>query len=192
LTNYEVGWKTTLAGNVCFNAFFEDGGFGLILARMLTQIQNAGEATIKGMSLHTVAVRESLTVRCPLQTEFGQCRFAGAGGIAGTPDLGQYAALNQPTDGMPMLKARSSTERCGSTSRAEAALIGRLPSHTLVDLSTGFDTGAFTVDFYLNNAFDDRAVLARTTECAIGTCFGKAYDAMSQPRTFGVRVGQRF
>jgi outer membrane receptor protein involved in Fe transport len=74
----------------------------------------------------------------------------------------------------------------------EAALIGRLPAYTLVDLSTGFDTGKFTVDFYLNNVFDDRAVVQRTTQCAIGTCFGEPYDTPAQPRTFGLRVGHRF
>jgi outer membrane receptor protein involved in Fe transport len=74
----------------------------------------------------------------------------------------------------------------------EAAIIGRLPSYTLLDLSTGFNTGVFTVDFYLNNAFDERALVARTTECAIQTCGAQPYDTPMQPRTFGLRVGHRF
>ena len=50
----------------------------------------------------------------------------------------------------------------------------------------------WTLDFYLNNVFDERAILARTTQCTISTCAGELYDAPSQPRTFGMRFGQRF
>ena len=50
----------------------------------------------------------------------------------------------------------------------------------------------FTVDFYLNNVFDERAILARYTECAIQTCGAQPYNVPSQPRTYGLRVGHRF
>ena len=74
----------------------------------------------------------------------------------------------------------------------EAALIGRLPSYTLVDLSTGFDTESWKLDFYINNVADERAALGRLTQCAIATCAGQPYDIPSQPRTYGIRFGQRF
>jgi len=51
---------------------------------------------------------------------------------------------------------------------------------------------SWTLDFYLNNVLDDRADLARGTQCAIATCAGEPYNTPSQPRTFGVRFGQRF
>jgi iron complex outermembrane recepter protein len=209
LTNYEVGWKTTLAGNrLRFNgALFweewEDFQFSFLGANGLTEIQNAGQATIKGIESDIQwAVSESLTLTGSmtyLSTEFtGSAGFPPAlSELPVTPDFKanmtaryefDFHGWEAYTQGVLIYAADAGID----LRAAEAALIGRLPSHTLVDLSTGFDTGGFTVDFYLNNAFDDRAVLARTTQCAIGTCFGKPYDTPSQPRTFGLRIGQRF
>jgi outer membrane receptor protein involved in Fe transport len=62
----------------------------------------------------------------------------------------------------------------------------------LVDFSTGFDIANFKVDLYLNNAFDERAILARSTECAITVCGGLPYDTPSQPRTAGLKVSHDF
>ena len=85
----------------------------------------------------------------------------------------------------------------------EASIVGRLPSYTTFDLSSGFAFGAYTLDFYLDNVFDERAIITGYTECVIAIvpalpgapvpiCGLQPYDAPNQPRTFGVRFGQRF
>jgi len=75
---------------------------------------------------------------------------------------------------------------------AEAAIIGTLPAYTLVDLSMGFDTDTFSLDFYIHNLTDERAIYARGSECQISVCGGQPYDAVAQPRTYGIKFGQRF
>jgi hypothetical protein len=74
----------------------------------------------------------------------------------------------------------------------EAAIIGRLPSYELIDLSSGFEAGTFKVDFYLSNILDERAIVGRSTECAITVCGGLPYDTPVQPRTMGLKVGKSF
>jgi outer membrane receptor protein involved in Fe transport len=74
----------------------------------------------------------------------------------------------------------------------EAAIIGNLPSYTMIDLSFGFDAASFTLDFYVHNLTDERAIYARGSECQISVCGGQPYDAVAQPRTYGLKFGQRF
>lgn len=211
LTNYEVGWKTTIFdGRMRFNgAFFyeewEDFQFSFIplLSSGLTRIQNAGSATIKGAETDiTWAVTDSLTLTGSatwLETEFNPVALfpPAEDELPVTPNfkanlVGRYVFDFFGWEGYAQGGLVHVSDSGIDLRAAESALIGRLPSYTLVDLSTGFDTGAFTFDIYLNNAFDDRAPLARTTECAISVCAGKPYDTPSQPRTFGIRFGQRF
>lgn len=209
LTNYEAGWETTLADNrLRFNGAvfweeWEDFQYSFLGANGLTEIQNAGAATIRGIESDVQwAVSESLTLTGSMTYLYTD--FSGGPGfppalerLPVTPDFKANMTARYEFD-LQGLEAYAqgalvySSDAGIDLREAEASLIGRLPSYTLVDISTGFDTGSFTVDFYLNNAFDDRAVLARTTECAISTCFGKPYDTPSQPRTFGLRIGQRF
>jgi outer membrane receptor protein involved in Fe transport len=46
---------------------------------------------------------------------------------------------------------------------------------------------------YVNNAFDKRAILNRYAECDVSKCGAIAiYDVPNQPRTIGVKFGQKF
>ncbi len=71
--------------------------------------------------------------------------------------------------------------------------LGREPSYTLADFSFGVDKGNWHATLYVNNAFDKRAVLDRFAECDVSTCGTVAiYNVPNQPRTVGVKFGQRF
>jgi len=209
LTNYEFGWKTTLAdGTLRFNGavFWEEWEafqFSFLGLNGLTQIQNAGQATIKGIEGDLEwAVSENFKLSGSatyLDTEFeGDPGFPPAvDELPVTPSfkanmIGRYTFDLNGWDGYAQAALVYSGDSGIDLRAADAAIIGRLPSYTLVDLSTGFDTGMFTVDFYLNNVFDERAILARYTECAIQTCGAQPYNVPSQPRTYGLRVGHRF
>lgn len=209
LTNYEFGWKTTLAdgrfrvNGAVFYEEWEDFQFSFLGANGLTEIQNAGFAKITGVESDIVwAISDAFTVTASatlLGTEFeGGVGFPPAlDELPVTPDFkaNLIARYEYICFGLPAF-AQGALVHSGDSGldlrTAEAELIGRLPSYTLVDLSTGFDTDTWKLDFYINNVGDDRAPLGRTTQCAIGTCFGKPYDIPSQPRTFGIRFGQRF
>jgi len=74
----------------------------------------------------------------------------------------------------------------------QAALFGNLDAYTTVDLSAGFHRSNWSLDFFLHNAFDERAELARFAECAAEVCARQSYTVVSPPRTFGIRWSQEF
>lgn len=69
---------------------------------------------------------------------------------------------------------------------------GNLDAYTMADLPAGFKRGSWSLDFYLKNAFDKRAELARFAQCATLVCGNQPYTVTAQPRTFGVRFSQDF
>ena len=75
---------------------------------------------------------------------------------------------------------------------AENDMVGNLKPYTLTDLSAGYRRDTWSLDFFIKNAFNTRAQLARFEECAIGTCGNQPYTVVAQPRTFGVRFSQEF
>ena len=75
---------------------------------------------------------------------------------------------------------------------AQDDTIGDLRAYTLADLSVGFRRDNWSVDVFLKNAFNNRAELARFTECKIETCGAEPYTVVTQPRTFGIRFSQDF
>ncbi len=107
------------------------------------------------------------------------------------------------------LTARYTTDLWGGEGFAQAALVyqgsrkvdlrtlaaetyGDLKAYTLTDLSVGFRRDNWSVDLFLKNAFDERAQLARFTECKVATCGAEPYTVVAQPRTFGIRFSQEF
>lgn len=209
LTNYEVGWKTTLAGDklrfngAIFIEEWDDFQFSFLGLNGLTQIQNAGQAKIHGIETdiewRPTAAFSVTAAATWLETEF-------SGGPAFPP-----ATLELPVT--PRFKgnvtARYEYKLFGMDSytqgtlvhsadagidlrAAEDAIIGRLPEYTLVDFSTGFDMDTLKIDLYLKNVFDERALVGRYTECAISVCGGMAYDTPTQPRTGGIKISHSF
>ncbi|MDP9008460.1 MAG: TonB-dependent receptor [Pseudomonadota bacterium] len=74
-----------------------------------------------------------------------------------------------------------------------ANALGSEPGYTVVDVSAGIEIKSFHYQLYLNNAFDRRAVLDRYAECDVLLCGAIAkYDVPNQPRTIGVKFGQKF
>jgi hypothetical protein len=74
----------------------------------------------------------------------------------------------------------------------EGAIIGELPAYTSFDLSSGFETEWFNLDFFIRNATDERGELYRYTECQIAICGGTYYVAAIHPRTFGIRLSREY
>lgn len=70
-------------------------------------------------------------------------------------------------------------------------VLGKNGSYGLADLSAGFGDGSFTVQLFVNNAFDKRADITRFAQCREEMC-SKPYIVTNQPRTFGVKFGQKF
>ena len=71
-------------------------------------------------------------------------------------------------------------------------LLGELHAYTTLDLSAGYRKHNWSLDFFLKNATNKRAELARFSECAAEVCGHQPYTVVAQPRTFGIRFSQDF
>jgi len=83
-------------------------------------------------------------------------------------------------------------DRTSDLRLVEREILGDLPSYTMADFSFGLKRDNWNLDFYLKNAFDERAEFSRFSQCAEAVCGEQTYRLASQPRTFGVRFSQDF
>jgi iron complex outermembrane recepter protein len=67
--------------------------------------------------------------------------------------------------------------------------LGRLRAYTTADFSVGAEFGNFSLEAFVDNAFDERGEISRFAEC--GSC-QRTYIVPIRPRTFGVRAGTKF
>jgi iron complex outermembrane receptor protein len=73
------------------------------------------------------------------------------------------------------------------------AIFGPMPSYTVADFSAGVEWNNTTADLFVSNAFDRRAILDKFSECDVEKCGAvNIYEVPNQPRTIGLRFGQKF
>ena len=71
--------------------------------------------------------------------------------------------------------------------------LGPEPAYAVVDFAAGTQIKNMTAELYVTNAFDRLAVIDRFAECDANTCGPfNVYTTPNQPRTIGLRFGQRF
>ena len=70
-----------------------------------------------------------------------------------------------------------------------AGQLGRLGAYTTAAFSVGAEFTNFTLEAFVDNAFDKRAEISRYAEC--GACL-RTYVVPVRPRTFGIRAGTKF
>ncbi len=75
---------------------------------------------------------------------------------------------------------------------AEFAALGPTRKFTTFDFSAGTKFGTFTVEAFIQNAFDKRGILSINTVCVPGICGGGARSFPIKPQVFGLKVGQKF
>ena len=84
-------------------------------------------------------------------------------------------------------------ERTSDLRTLAANALGDMPAYTVVDVSAGVEMNSFHYQLYVSNAFDRRAVLNRYAECDVLLCGAiSQYVVPNQPRTVGVKFGQKF
>ena len=72
-------------------------------------------------------------------------------------------------------------------------VFGTEPSYAIVDFAAGMQINKMTAELYVSNAFNRLAVLDRFAECDALVCgLVNVYSTPNQPRTVGLRFGQRF
>lgn len=236
LTNYELGWKTTWAGNrVRFNgALFmldwDDFQYSFTGENGLTNVTNAGGARITGIETDVEwAATDRLLLSgglslldahltqdfCQeLDSETGQPLPSDA--CVADPEspnpLSPFAPDGTDLPVVPKYKANVTARYSfevgaydaylqgsfmyqdktnPSLLPAENPVIGTNGAYGLADLSAGFGKDSFNVGIFVNNVFDERADIARFVQCRADVC-SKPYIITNQPRTIGVKFGQKF
>ncbi len=74
----------------------------------------------------------------------------------------------------------------------EFAALGPTQQFTTFDFSAGTKFGSFSIEAFIQNAFDKRGALTINTVCVPSICGGGARTFPIKPQIFGLKVGQKF
>jgi iron complex outermembrane recepter protein len=196
--------------------------FSYLGQNSLTIITNAGEARIDGLETDLeFAATQNLTLMggfSLLDAKLTQT-FCGDPTICGAPGFDpstyeQYAASGTRLPVTPKFKGNITAryafpigqykgdlqatavyvgERTTDLRTLASNALGDEPAYTVVDLAAGMEVKSIHYSIYVDNLFDKRAVLDRYAECDVLLCGAIAkYDVPNQPRTIGVKFGQKF
>ena len=196
--------------------------FSYLGANSLTIITNAGQARIDGLEtdLEFAATQDftltsgfSLLNARLIQTFCGDLSVCNAPGFDPST-YEQYATAGTRLPVTPRFKGNITGrytfpvgsykgdiqgsavyvgERTSDLRTLAANALGDEPSYTVFDFSAGIQMNSFHYSVYINNAFDKRAVLDRYAECDVLLCGAiNQYVVPNQPRTIGVKFGQKF
>ncbi len=72
------------------------------------------------------------------------------------------------------------------------ALFGNTPGFVSFDFSAGIKKETWSLDVFLQNAFDKRGQLTKNTFCSIDFCSDSARTFIIKPQFFGIRWGQKY
>ena len=238
LTNYELGWKTSWAGNsVRFNGavFFEewdDFQFSFLGENSLTQIANAANARIEGIEADLQwAASDRLTLsaaaawidakltqdycgeldadgndldpcphaplaedgtRLPVTPQFkgnlmARYDFAVGGWNAHLQGVVAYVGSRWPD-----LRTTLPQDDAPSVP-GQRYILGESVAFTVVDFTLGAERDSYSIELFVNNAFDERGQLDRWAQCDAAICgYQGTYITPTMPRAIGLRFGQRF
>ncbi len=135
---------------------------------------------VPGSSPPTSQVAAADGTRLPRQP-----RFKGTTAVRYDTQIGEYLGYLQGA----ALYQSGATQ---SLNVRDNNLLGNTPGFVSIDFSAGIRKDNWTVDVFLNNAFDRRGQLTRNTFCTIAFCSQSSRTFTIRPQFFGVRVGQRF
>ncbi|MFT4253739.1 MAG: TonB-dependent receptor, partial [Caulobacter sp.] len=193
--------------------------FSILGANGLTEIKNAGAADIKGVESDiTWRPTRGLTINASAaytdaKLSENYCGYTDSAGNPVTDCADPEAPDGTRLPVTPKIKANltaryefdlddfkaflqgSLVGQSGNWSDLrlhEREILGYQDGYTTVDLSGGFSRDSWTITAYLTNAFDERASQTRFVQCDEDTCSEKVYIIPIQPRTFGLKFGQKF
>ena len=74
----------------------------------------------------------------------------------------------------------------------DAETLGSTKAFTTADFSAGFSRSNWTVEAFIQNAFDERGILSINTNCSIGYCGPYSLNYPTKPRFFGAKFGMSY
>jgi len=220
LTNWEAGWKTRwmddrlqLNGAV-FLEDWEDIQVSFIGQNGITTVANGPEAEIIGTEIEmtwlaTDALRISAAAAyydSELKDDFNAIDADGniiqAKAPAGTqlPVTPEFKANLIARYGFDLgsfdAHVQGSFNYSGSAPSnldvIDNAIVGDIPSSTLVGLSAGIEKETYSLVLFVQNLTNEDAPRGRTAECDFSVCGFQSYGISQQPRTIGLRFSQEF
>ena len=218
LTNYEIGWKTTLLnGMLRFNgaAYQQNWNtfqFSFIGSNSLTIIQNGPNARIRGVEMDANLIAGPLTLTAAgaytdARLTNDLCRAVACSGNpldllapSGTrlPITPQFKINGTARYTVPLGSAKGYVQAvvahqssASSDLRVDkAAALGRLQAYTTGNLALGAEFTNYNVEIFVQNLWDERGQISRYQDC--GICDTRLYIVPIMPRTIGIRAGAKF
>ncbi len=199
---------------------WKDLQFGLVPLNNngVTNTYNAGNARIWGIEGDVSLTLGGLTlsgagtyIDAKLTTDF--CQVGPSGNIVCTPGVAPAAPRGTRLPVQPKFKGnltaryafdlgssnafvQASAQYQGGTrsflTDADFASVGPTKAFTTFDFSAGTSFGRFSVEAFIQNAFDKRGQLSLNTACSTTICgqFSRIYP--TKPQLFGLKVGTKF
>lgn len=220
LTNWEIGWKTTLMdGKMRFNgaAFYgEWADFQITFAGQnnITQIGNGPSAAIKGLEsnlewLVTDRLRlqaggawyqsELTSVYADFNADGSIKRVLAPDGtpLPNTPKfkgnvVARYEFPLGEFDSYVQSSLMYTGERRSALRPSDYAIRGDFPTITLLDLAAGIRKGSYAFDLFITNVTDEQNYWFDTAQCAFSTCGAQRYIVRERPPTIALRFTKDF
>lgn len=114
-----------------------------------------------------------------------QPQFKGTTSIRYDTMLGKYSAYIQGA-------ALYQTGATQDLNTALNALLGNSAGFVTFDFTAGIKKDKWTLDLFIQNAFDRRGILTTNTFCSISLCANSSRNFPVRPQFFGIKFGQRF
>ncbi|MBP7135874.1 MAG: TonB-dependent receptor [Sphingomonadaceae bacterium] len=232
LTNFELGWKTTLAdGKLRFNGAiyqqqWKSFQFSFLGQNSFTEIHNGPNARIRGIEVDATANLGALTLNaaaaytdaktrqnlCSVDDPTFTCstggnfiaapkgtrlpvtpKFKVSGNARYSFPLGSskghvQAVVSHQSSASSDIRTAATQTGTGIT-YSPAAQLGDLKAYTTASFSFGAEFDKFSLEAFVDNAFDERGQISRFAQC--GSC-SRSYIVPITPRTIGLRVGSKF
>lgn len=232
LTNFELGWKTTLLdgklrlNGAIYQQDWKSFQFSFLGQNSFTEIHNGPNARIRGIEVDANTNLGSLSLsaagaytdaktrnnlcaaddptftctaggnfiaapkgtRLPITPRFkvsGSARYSFP--LGGANGHVQAVVAHQSSASSDIRTAATQTGTGNVYSPADQ--LGRLRAYTTAAFSVGAEFGNFSLEAFVDNAFDERGQISRFAEC--GSCL-RTYIVPIAPRTIGLRAGAKF
>lgn len=213
LKNLEFGWKTTWFSNrlrwngAAFQGKWNDYQFSFLGQNGLTIIANGGKAKIRGVET------DIDWLAAPGLTVSGAASYIDAeldADYRNTPGGPILAPKGQSLPVTPKFKynvnaryewelgdydahVQGSLVHSGSAypdlRSADRAIVGKVPSYTVVDFTAGITNGSWRIEAFAKNLFDEKYQVDRNVACTVCT---RVFVDPGRPRIVGLRFGQSF
>jgi outer membrane receptor protein involved in Fe transport len=95
-------------------------------------------------------------------------------------------------DSFAQVAADHQSSSTSNLSPIKDALLGDPPPFTSVDFSTGVSHDKWSLEFFMQNIFDERGQLSRNTFCAIEVCSASTRTLPIKPRFVGLKFSNKF